>query len=79
MPELTEMPLDRFFTYVWYRLMEGRDEQEVAKLRAQLWRPPPGMDQAKATADKRSPWNPQNETAALGALMSQLGGNQPTG
>lgn len=70
---LEDMPLERFFSYVWYRLMENRDEQEVAKLRAQIWRPPPDLDIAEATKDKRSPWNPENENKALGALMSQLG------
>jgi hypothetical protein len=74
MPPLEELPLERFCSFVWWRLLENRDAQEVAKLRAMLWRPPANPREARAALeDKRSPWNPENENKGLGALKAQLG------
>ena len=45
-------------------------DQEVEKFRAQIWRPPPRT----VTIDSRSPWSPENEARAFGALKKQTGG-----
>jgi hypothetical protein len=73
MTALEELPLERFCSYVMWRLLDGRDAQEQQKLRAKLWRPPPGATK-KDLQDKRSPWNPANENAALGAFKAQISG-----
>jgi hypothetical protein len=72
MPPLGELPVERFCSFVYWRLIQGADEAGIAKFKASLWRPPPGAP-AESVQDKRSPWNAENENAALGALMSQLG------
>lgn len=42
-------------------------------MRARLWQPP--LDEPQASLnDTRSPWNPENEKAALGAFMAQVTG-----
>jgi hypothetical protein len=42
-------------------------------MRARLWQPPPNAT-PEVLNDKRSPWNPENEKAALGAFMAQVTG-----
>lgn len=66
MPELEELPLNRFCSFVMYMLTRNGSETDNAKLRAKLWRPPPGV-----AADPRSPWSPENEKNALAAFKSQ--------
>jgi hypothetical protein len=72
MPPLEELPLARFCSFVWWRLVEGRDSKDIAKIKADLWRPPPEA-KLEDKLDKRSPWSPENENKALGALKAQLG------
>jgi len=70
LPELGELPLPRFLAFVYYMLTRNLDENELAKLRARLWRPPPG----EVVTDPRSPWAPQNEAAAFAAFKAQATG-----
>jgi hypothetical protein len=72
MPPLTDMPLDRLVNWVWWRMCENRNEQDILKLRAQIWMPPPEAE-PEAVDDTRSPWNPKNEMDAFSAFKSQLG------
>lgn len=68
-PDPRELPLERFCNLVWYMMTRNaKDEAAVAKIRAQLWRPPRGM----TVIDRRSPWSPENETKAFAALKSAL-------
>ena len=67
------MPLRRYCNFVWWFITNGRDAQDVAKMRAKLWMPPPTATK-KELEDKRNPWSPENEKAALGAFMSQVTG-----
>lgn len=76
MPPLAELPLDRFCNFVYWRITDGAEAPELAKFRAQLWMPPRGVE-----PDKRSPWSPDNELAALQAFKKQVsnatGGEAP--
>jgi len=70
------MPIKRFCNFVWWYITQGANPQDVAKMRARLWQPPPKAE-PEALADKRNPWNPENEKAALSALMAQVSGTVP--
>lgn len=73
MPDLRELPLDRFCSFVWHMLSRNADEQGVAKLRAKLWQPPKG----EVITDTASPWHPDNEKAAFNSLKAGLGLSTP--
>jgi hypothetical protein len=45
-------------------------ESDVAKLEAQIWRPPPGQD---LVLPSDSPWSAERETAAFAGLKAALG------
>lgn len=64
-----EMPLQRFTNFVWWLATRNSEPKESAKLRAQIWRPPPQVK----TLDERSPWSPKNEANAFAALKAGLG------
>jgi hypothetical protein len=68
MPELGELPLGRFFSFVWWWATRNGSEADVAKFTAQVWRPPPNTAPAKG-----SPWDPERENAAFAALKAGLG------
>lgn len=67
MPDLRELPLDRFANFIWYTLTKDKDEKGVKQLEMKVWRPPRGVE-----IDKRSPWSAENETAAFNAIKAQL-------
>lgn len=69
MPRLEELDLDRLCNFIWFRLIDGREEADIAKLRAQIWMPPKGVE----VVNDRSPWSAENELGALNALKAQLG------
>ncbi len=58
---------------MWWLWTHRGEEKDVAKFRAKLWQPPKGQ----AVTDKRSPWSPEQETSAFGALKSALGLGAP--
>lgn len=60
--------------FVWHMLTRTQDENETAKLRAKVWRPPPENTQP---IDPRSPWSPENEAKAFAALKMQTGAGMP--
>lgn len=62
------MPLGKFCNFMWHMLTRHASQEDRDKLRAQIWRPPPGF-----TPDKESPWSPENEQRGLMALKAQLG------
>lgn len=64
-----KLPLDRFCHWVWWMLTRNANEQDKAKTKAKLWRPPKDLE---APIDKRSPWSAENETKAFSALRQQL-------
>jgi len=68
MPDLRELPLDRFCNYVYWMATREASSVDIEKFRARLWRPPPGK-----AADARSPWSKENETGAFQALKAGLG------
>lgn len=68
-PDLREMELDRFCNFVWWwATRNAQDQQEIEKLRAQLWRPPPGQ-----VPHPESPWSPENESKAFSSFKAQVG------
>ncbi len=73
LPDLEDIPLRRFCNLVWWFITQGRNEQDIARVRARLWQPPKEAPQ-ESLKDARSPWNPENEKAALGAFMAQVSG-----
>lgn len=63
-----ELPLDRFCNFIWWwATRNATDEQEIDKLRAQLWRPPPGV-----APHPDSPWAPEAEAQAFAAFKAQV-------
>lgn len=68
MPDLREADLRRLCNFVYWFLTRNGDEAGIAKFRARLWMPPKGV-----APDKRSPWAPEAETAALRNLAAGLG------
>lgn len=75
MKDLRRLPLDRFCNFIWWWLTRNaQDQVQVEKVRAILWRPPPGV-----VADRRGPWGAQAETSAFQALKAGFGGkSRPT-
>lgn len=72
MPKLTKLELDRFCNFIWWWMTRNaQNQQDVDKLKAKLWMPPKN-ELVNAVADKRSPWSPEAETAAFGALKASL-------
>lgn len=55
---------------MWWLFTRNSNDADRAKFRARLWMPPKGV----AVTDKRSPWSPESETAALGALKAMISG-----
>lgn len=54
--------------FMWHMLTRNSDKNEIANLRAKLWMPPKGV-----APTPESPWSPENEMGAFGALRAQLG------
>lgn len=65
MPNLEDLPLDRFANFVWWYLTKDLDHTNVEKFRARLWQPPKGQR-------GQGPWAPNAETAAFKALQAQM-------
>ncbi|AWY05285.1 hypothetical protein QDA01_gp75 [Microbacterium phage Cinna] len=65
--------MERFCNFVWWLWTRNGDEKDKAKFKARLWQPPKGQ----AVTDRRSPWSPENESKAFGALQSALGLQKP--
>lgn len=68
-PDLLDMPLDRFLNFVWHLLTRESSAPDIERLRGRLWRPPVG----EAVTDTRSPWSPQNEQKGFASLKAGLG------
>jgi hypothetical protein len=69
MPELVDLPLERFCNYVWWLYTRDGDQKEVDKFKIALWRPPKGVE----VTDTRSPWSAASEQKAFGSLKASLG------
>lgn len=68
MPDVRDLPLGRFCNFIWWVMARNLETPaEVAKLRATLWRPPPGMEPT------RGPWTPEAEMSAFNSLRAGLG------
>jgi hypothetical protein len=75
MPDLRTLPLARFCNFIWWIATRNANEAEHAKMKAQLWRPPPPPPGRPAPAiDRRSPWSAESETAGFAALKAGLTG-----
>lgn len=68
MPDLRTLSLERVSNFVWWYLVKDATVPDMQKLKAKVWRPPPGE-----VPDKRSPWSSENETKAFAALSAGLG------
>lgn len=66
------MPLSRFVPFMWWWCTHGREQSDVEKFRARLWRPPKGEAPAP-----NSPWAPEKETQAFRALQAMVGAKKP--
>lgn len=67
-----DMPIDHVEAVLWYRATENaQDPTFPDKLKAALWRPPPG-------AVPEGPWAPEAEASAFASLKAQVSGNAPT-
>lgn len=66
-PPLGSLPLDRFCNLVYYWFTRNADSKDLAKFRNRLWVPPVGQ-----VPTARSPWSPQAESSAFGALKAAL-------
>lgn len=66
LPNLGTLPLERFTHMMWFWLTDGGEQKDIDKLRAQLWRPPPGV------IPTRGPWSPEAETASFMALKRSV-------
>lgn len=68
MPDLREMPLDRFCSFIyWWATRNAEKEADIRKFEAQLWRPPVGV-----VPDAGSPWSAEAETSAFAALKKGI-------
>lgn len=67
---LQELPLDRFFNFVWHMFTRNADAKDLAQLKARLWKPDPGQ----VVTDPRSPWYSKNEGKSLSDFKRGLGG-----
>lgn len=67
LPDLREMPLDRFANLVWYwATRKSTEPRDVERFRARLWIPPKGTEVTKG------PWSPEAETKAFASLKAAL-------
>jgi len=67
--DLDEMPLARFVPFMWWWCTHGREQADVERFRARLWRPPRGEAPAP-----QSPWSAENEARAFQALKALTAG-----
>lgn len=72
LPDLRELPLERFLNFVWYMMTRNSEPKEIERLKQTLW-VPPKSERAKPIP-KNSPWSAENETAALKAAIATLSG-----
>lgn len=68
MPELSELSLRRFCSFIWYMLTRNADDNERARIESRLWQPPPTI----TTIPARSPWSAESETQLLAAAKATL-------
>lgn len=79
MKDIRLLPLERFCNFIWWLSTRNSNEQEIAKQKAQLWRPPPAPPGKPAVPiDPRSPWSAENESKAFAALKAGLTGQVST-
>lgn len=68
--DLEELPLERFVNFIWWFFTRNAEQKDVDKFEAKVWQPPVA-DMGKPI-DPRSPWSPENEMKAFGAVKAQL-------
>lgn len=66
--DLVELPLDALLDLTYYWLTKDAEEDDVAKLDAQLWIPPKNL---KKPLPKSSPWSDDATLASFAALAQQ--------
>lgn len=74
--DILDLPLDRICNLAYHLATRNADENQLRKFDNRLWQPPIGED---VEIDARSPWSPENETAAFTALKAGLSGTAPSG
>lgn len=63
--------MDRFENLLWhYITTHVEDESELEKVKARLWKPPPGE------AAEYGPWSAEAEMEAFASLSQAVGGNR---
>lgn len=71
--DLKSLPVERACNFVYWYLTRESDEKSLDKFKSQLWMPPAGTE----VNDPRSPWSPENETAALASFQATMTGTAP--
>jgi hypothetical protein len=68
MKDLRKLSLDRFCNFVWWVMTRNLEtEADLAKLKAQVWKPPAGFEPTEG------PWSAESEMAAFRNLKAALG------
>lgn len=69
----SQEPIGRFCAFVYHMVTRNGDEKGIRKFDQNLWMPPKGV-----APDRRSPWSPENETAAFQAVKAMTTGQAPS-
>lgn len=67
MPDLRELPLERFANFVYWFVTREAAAEEVEKFRARLWVPPKGVTPTSG------PWSREAELSAFAAVRNRIG------
>lgn len=65
MPELGELPLSRFCSFVWWMVTRNQEKKEVDEFERKLWRPPVGEV-------GQGVWSAEAEMSAFAAAKKAL-------
>lgn len=67
MPDLEDLTIGRWCSFVWWWLTDKLDHTDVQKFKSSLWMPPKGV-----AIPAESPWSVENETKAFAAFKAGL-------
>jgi hypothetical protein len=66
--DLRTLPLSRFVNFIWWYLTRNiQSEADLAKIRANVWMPPAGVEPTEG------PWSAAAEMSAFASLKASLG------